>query len=56
MIVAAVVLSRPRATWVRAVAWGGLALGVLGILISAGMYFDLFASMPSIPKGPGAGS
>ncbi|UKY52844.1 hypothetical protein [Streptomyces inhibens] len=56
VIVAAVVLSRPRATWVRAVAWGGLALGVLGILISAGMYFDLFASMPSIPKGPGAGS
>ncbi|MFI0714200.1 hypothetical protein ACH4SK_26790 [Streptomyces inhibens] len=56
VIVAAVVLSRPRATWVRAVAWGGLALGVLGILISAGMYLDLFASMPSIPKGPGAGS
>ncbi|MBL1094284.1 MULTISPECIES: hypothetical protein [Streptomyces] len=56
-LVAAVVLTRPRAaTWVRAVAWGGLALGVLGLLISAGMYLDLFASMPTIPKGtrPGA--
>ncbi len=55
VIVAAVVLTRPRATWVRAVAWGGLALGVLGILISAGMYLDLFGSMPSIPKGAAPG-
>ncbi|MFD8546681.1 hypothetical protein [Streptomyces sp. NPDC059649] len=56
-LVAAVVLTRPRAaTWVRAVAWGGLALGALGLLISAGMYLDLFASMPTLPKGarPGA--
>ncbi|UQA92962.1 hypothetical protein [Streptomyces halobius] len=56
VLVATVVLTRPRTTWVRAVAWGGLALGVLGLLISAGMYFDLFASLPSIPKGAGAGS
>lgn len=55
-IVAVVVLTRPRATWVRAVAWGGLALAALGILISAGMYLDLFGSLPSVPKGPGAGS
>ncbi|MFJ6747455.1 MULTISPECIES: hypothetical protein [unclassified Streptomyces] len=55
VIVSAVVLTKPRATWVRAVAWGALALGVLGILISAGMYLDLFGSLPSIPKGAGAG-
>ncbi|MFG2136172.1 hypothetical protein [Streptomyces sp. NPDC048650] len=56
-ITAAVVLTRHNATWVRAVAWGGLALGVLGILISAGMYLDLFASMPTVPKAPaGAGA
>ncbi|WP_407287998.1 hypothetical protein [Streptomyces sp. BP-8] len=55
-IVAAVVLSRPRAPWVRAVAWAGLALAVLGILISAGMYLDLFGSLPSIPKGAGPGA
>ncbi|MEU8998621.1 hypothetical protein AB0952_16515 [Streptomyces caniferus] len=53
--VAAVVLTRPRATWVRAVAWGGLALGVLGILISAGMYLDLFGNMPTVPKAPTGG-
>jgi hypothetical protein len=55
VIAAVVVLTGRRATWVRAVAWGGLALGVLGILISAGMYLDLFASMPVVPKGAGGG-
>ncbi|GAA3179533.1 MULTISPECIES: hypothetical protein [Streptomyces] len=48
----AVLFNRPRATWTRAVAWGGLALGVLGLLISVGMYFDLLASLPTIPKTP----
>ncbi|MFE6691917.1 hypothetical protein ACFVFQ_36295 [Streptomyces sp. NPDC057743] len=56
MVVAAVVLTGRRATWVRAVAWGGLVLGFLGLLVSAGMYLDLFASLPSLPKVPGAGS
>ncbi|MFK0295785.1 hypothetical protein ACIQU6_35675 [Streptomyces sp. NPDC090442] len=56
MVVAAVVLTGRRPTWVRAVAWGGLVLGFLGLLISAGMYLDLFASLPSLPKVPGAGS
>ncbi|GCD42817.1 hypothetical protein [Streptomyces paromomycinus] len=55
VVVAGLVLLRPRPTWVRAVAWGGLALGVLGLIVSAGMYFDLFASLPSLPKA-GAGT
>ncbi|MFD5394473.1 hypothetical protein ACFWJW_09620 [Streptomyces sp. NPDC127097] len=55
VIAAAVALTRSRATWVRAVAFGGLALGVLGILISAGMYLDLFGSMPTVPKAPAGG-
>ncbi|MFD7124158.1 MULTISPECIES: hypothetical protein [Streptomyces] len=38
---------RPQPTWVRAVALAGVALGVLGVLISAGMYFDLFVSLPT---------
>ncbi|WNF29769.1 hypothetical protein RI138_24675 [Streptomyces sp. C11-1] len=38
---------RPQPAWVRAVALAGIALGVLGVLISAGMYFDLFVSLPS---------
>ncbi|AZS74298.1 hypothetical protein DDE74_28110 [Streptomyces lydicus] len=55
VIAAAVVLTRSRAAWVRAVAWGGLALGALGILISAGMYLDLFGGMPTVPKAPPGG-
>ncbi|WP_438485731.1 hypothetical protein [Streptomyces sp. S186] len=56
MLVAAVVLAGRRSTWVRAVAWGGLVLGLLGLLVSAGMYLDLIASVPSLPKAPGGGA
>ncbi|MFD5099383.1 hypothetical protein [Streptomyces albidochromogenes] len=66
LIVAAVVLVRPsfgtpgasiRPAWVRSFAWAGFALGVLGLLVSAGMYFDLFAAMPTPPAAPtGAGA
>ncbi|WP_138901236.1 hypothetical protein [Streptomyces albidochromogenes] len=66
LIVAAVVLVRPsfgtpganiRPAWVRSFAWAGFALGVLGLLVSAGMYFDLFAAMPTLPAAPtGAGA
>ncbi|KPC67095.1 hypothetical protein [Streptomyces chattanoogensis] len=56
MIVAGVALTQARTTWVRAVAWGGLVLGVLGLFIAAGMYLDLFASMPAIPKGAAPGA
>ncbi|MFE7140259.1 hypothetical protein ACFVAG_21150 [Streptomyces sp. NPDC057644] len=45
---------KPQPTWVRAVALAGVALGVLGVLISAGMYFDLFAALPSA-GAPAAG-
>ncbi|MGW7050959.1 hypothetical protein [Streptomyces sp. NPDC054887] len=63
LAVAAVVLVRPsfgtpgastRPAWVRSFAWAGLALGVLGLLVSAGMYLDLFAAMPA-PPGAGTG-
>ncbi|SCK36419.1 hypothetical protein B046DRAFT_03140 [Streptomyces sp. LamerLS-316] len=37
----------PQAGWVRSVAVAGIALGVLGLLISVGMYFDLFVALPS---------
>lgn len=51
LIVAGVLLLavRDSAPWVRALAWGGLVLGVLGLLIAVGMYFDLFASLPTVP-------
>lgn len=35
--------------WVKAVALGGLVLGVIGLVVSGGMYFDLFASAPELP-------
>ncbi|MEU1072585.1 MULTISPECIES: hypothetical protein [unclassified Streptomyces] len=39
--------ARPRPVRVRAVALGGLVLGAIGLLLSVGMYFDLFATLPS---------
>ncbi|KOG64598.1 hypothetical protein ADK38_41905, partial [Streptomyces varsoviensis] len=60
IIAAATLASRPRtspagplALWIRAVAWGGVALGVIGVLISAGMYFDLFGALPKLPATGG---
>ncbi|KOU52595.1 hypothetical protein [Streptomyces sp. WM6378] len=56
LVVGAVVLARPafgtpgraeQPVWVKAVALAGVVLGVIGLLISAGMYLDLFAALPS---------
>ncbi|MFP5022245.1 hypothetical protein [Pseudonocardia phyllosphaerae] len=38
--------------WARAVAIAGLVLGVLGLLVSAGMALDLFAPAPAMPAMP----
>ncbi|MEV6161699.1 hypothetical protein AB0L71_07205 [Streptomyces sp. NPDC052052] len=37
----------PQPGWVRAVASAGIALGVLGVLLSVGMYFDLIVALPT---------
>lgn len=45
------------ASWVKAVALGGVILGVIGLVVAGGMYLDLFApapEMPSAPAGPPA--
>ncbi|MGF1339318.1 hypothetical protein ACQSMD_04210 [Streptomyces flavovirens] len=39
--------AQPQPGWIRSVARAGIALGTLGVLISLGMYFDLFLAMPS---------
>ncbi|PKV88050.1 hypothetical protein [Streptomyces sp. TLI_146] len=39
--------AQPQPGWVRAVALGGLVLGAIGLLLSVGMFFDLFATLPS---------
>ncbi|MFD6419138.1 hypothetical protein [Streptomyces sp. NPDC060194] len=38
---------RPLAAWIRATAWGGVALGVLGLLLAVAMYFDLLLALPT---------
>ncbi|MEU8827707.1 hypothetical protein [Streptomyces sp. NPDC048636] len=64
VVIAAVVLVRRRAaatdahapapaTWVTAVAWGAVALGVLGLLIATAMGLDLFTALPTVPSAPG---
>ncbi|WP_328319784.1 hypothetical protein [Streptomyces sp. NBC_00388] len=40
---------RPQAVWVRAVAWGAVGVAVIGLIVAIGMYFDLFAALPSAP-------
>ncbi|MFF9473443.1 hypothetical protein ACF1E9_12570 [Streptomyces roseolus] len=48
VIVAGLVLTLPRRpAWVRAVAVAGAVLGGVGLLLSAGTYFDLFLSLPT---------
>ncbi|MGW1493496.1 hypothetical protein [Streptomyces sp. NPDC002402] len=48
LIVGVAVLAVPqKAGWVRAFAVAGVALGVLGMIVSAGMYFDLLLSLPT---------
>ncbi|MFF3173741.1 hypothetical protein ACFVQ0_14040 [Streptomyces sp. NPDC057900] len=39
--------AHPQAGWVRAVAKGGIALGVIGVLVAVGMYFDLIVALPT---------
>ncbi|MFI8215800.1 hypothetical protein [Streptomyces sp. NPDC085932] len=57
VLLAAVVLAGARSAgpWVRVAAWGGLALGVLGLLIASGMWFDVFLSLPRVPVVPQPG-
>ncbi|WP_330173460.1 hypothetical protein OG875_07640 [Streptomyces sp. NBC_01498] len=41
-----------RTSWVRPFAVAGLVLAFLGLLVSLGMYFDLFLSLPEPPDAP----
>lgn len=60
VLIAAVVLLRQRTAvsasgtnWVTAVAWGAVALGVIGLLIAVVMGLDVFTPMPKVPASPG---
>ncbi|MFE3070015.1 hypothetical protein [Streptomyces sp. NPDC059247] len=48
LFVAVLVLILPaRPSWVRAVAVAGAVLGALGVIVSVGIYFDLFFALPT---------
>jgi hypothetical protein len=51
-LLAAVAGKADTRAWVRALAFGGVLLGVVGLIVSAGMYFDLFAAQPTVPAQP----
>lgn len=38
--------------WVKAISLGGAVLGVIGLAVAGGMYFDLFAAQPELPQQP----
>jgi hypothetical protein len=38
---------RPQAAWIKSVAWGGVALGVLGLLLAVAKYTDILLGLPS---------
>ncbi|MFD7316754.1 hypothetical protein [Streptomyces sp. NPDC059883] len=53
LLVGVIVLTLPQRTgWVRPFALAGAILGFLGLLVSLGMYFDLFAALPTPPAAP----
>jgi hypothetical protein len=55
LIVGVVVLARPafgapgkpQAPWIKSVAWGGVALGVIGLLLAVLKYTDVLLGLPS---------
>jgi len=42
-----------RPVWVRALSWGAVVLGAIGLLIAIAMYFDVFAGLPAVPATSG---
>ena len=55
LIVGVVVLARPafgapgkpQAVWIKSVAWGGVALGIIGLLLAVLKYTDALLGLPS---------
>ncbi|MGW2723293.1 hypothetical protein [Streptomyces sp. NPDC001492] len=38
---------RPQPVWIKSVAWGGVALGVIGLLLAVLKYTDILLGLPS---------
>lgn len=47
---------KPMPGWARAIAWAGLALGVIGLLVSGAMYFDWLTHTIHLPAASSTGS
>ncbi|MEZ0114095.1 hypothetical protein ABH920_008129 [Catenulispora sp. EB89] len=45
----------PAPAWVRALTWGALALGIVGLGVSAAIYFDVFTGTITVPAGAASG-
>ncbi|WSQ11993.1 hypothetical protein OG604_31900 [Streptomyces sp. NBC_01231] len=58
LVVGVVVLARPafgapgkpQAVWIKSVSWGGVALGVIGLLLAVLKYTDVLLALPSVPS------
>ncbi|QEV20402.1 hypothetical protein [Streptomyces alboniger] len=58
LVVGFVVLVRPafgapgkdQAPWIKSVAWAGVALGVIGLILAVAKYSDLLLGLPSAPS------
>jgi hypothetical protein len=58
LVVGVVVLARPafgapgkpQAVWIKSVSWGGVALGVIGLLLAVLKYTDVLLGLPSVPS------
>ncbi|MEU6659741.1 hypothetical protein [Streptomyces sp. NPDC046821] len=55
LIVGAVVLARPafgapgrpQAVWIKSVAWAGVSLGIIGLILAVAKYTDILMALPS---------
>ncbi|MBU7597413.1 hypothetical protein JGS22_007145 [Streptomyces sp. P38-E01] len=52
VLLAAISSRADTRSWVKSVALAGIVLGVLGLFMALGMYFDLFAGTPTVPAAP----
>ncbi|RII15598.1 hypothetical protein DSC45_17355 [Streptomyces sp. YIM 130001] len=58
LVVGVIALARPafgapgrvQAPWIKSVAWAGVALGVVGLLLAIAKYTDLIFALPSVPS------
>ncbi|QEU91641.1 hypothetical protein [Streptomyces kanamyceticus] len=58
LVIAFVVLAKPafgtpgkvQAPWIKSVAWAGLVLGVIGLILAIAKYSDLLLGLPSVPS------